>query len=128
VGTGGGSAKGPVAAGGKPPVFEGCEGDEYVIAVTFLDEGATVEEAPVEIVLTKLNEDGTTDELQLEGDLGDVHALASTLEGEGNCVTVEIAQPEGEESAEEVPETDEEAPESGDEVTAPAEAPVPSSP
>ena len=99
-----------------------------MIAVAFLDEEATVEEAPVEIVLTKLNEDGTTDELQLEGDLSDVHALASTLEVEGNCVKVEIAQPEGEEGAEEVSETNEEAPESGDEVTAPAEAPVPSSP
>jgi hypothetical protein len=128
VDTGGGSAKGPVAAGGKPPVFESCEGDEYVIAVTFLDEESTVEEAPVEIVLTKLNEDGTTDELQLEGDLSDVHALASTLEAEGNCVKVEIAQPEGEESAEEVPETGEEAPASEEEVTALAESPVPSSP
>jgi hypothetical protein len=108
-------------------VFESCEGDEYVIAVTFLDGESTEEEAPVEIVLTKINEDGTTDELQLEGDLGDVHALAATLEGEGNCVTVEIAQPEGEEGAEEVPETGEEAPESEEEVTAPAESPVPSS-
>jgi len=125
VGTGGGSAKGPVAAGGKPPVVESCEGDEYVIAVTFLDEESTVEEAPVEIVLTKLNEDGTTDELQLEGDLSDVRALASTLEAEGNCVTVEIAQPEGEESSEEVSEAGEEASEPEDEVTVPAESASP---
>jgi hypothetical protein len=137
VGTGGGSAKGPVTAGGNPPVFESCEGDEYVITITFLDEESTVEEAPVEIVLTKLNEDGTTDELQLEGDLSDVHALASTLEAEGNCVKVETTQPEGEgaeEEAEEpgasgeVPEPGDEAPESEEEVTAPAESPVPSSP
>lgn len=128
VGTGGGSAKGPVTAGGKPPVFESCEGDEYVIAVTFLDGESTEEEAPVEIVLTKINEDGTTDELQLEGDLGDVHALAATLEGEGNCVKVEIAQPEAEEEgAEEVPGS-EEVPELGEEVTEPAELPVPASP
>jgi hypothetical protein len=106
-----------------------------VITVTFLDEGSTVEEAPVEIVLERLNEDGSTDELQLEGDLGDVHALASTLEAEGNCVEVEIAQPEAEESAEEVPSSGEEVPatgedmpESGEEVAEPAEAPVPSSP
>jgi hypothetical protein len=99
-----------------------------VITITFLDEESTVEEAPVEIVLEQINEDGSTDELQLEGDLSDVHALASTLEGEGNCVKVEIAQPEGEESADEVPEAGEEAPESGEEVTAPTESPVPSSP
>jgi hypothetical protein len=128
VGTGGGSAKGPVAAGGKPPVFESCDGDEYVIAVTFLDGEATVEEAPVEIVLTKLNEDGTTDELQLEGDLSDARALAATLEAEGNCVTVEIAQPEGDERAGEVPETGEEASESDEGVTALPESPPPSSP
>jgi len=106
-------------------VVESCEGDEYVIAVTFLDEESTVEEAPVEIVLTKLNEDGTTDELQLEGDLSDVRALASTLEAEGNCVTVEIAQPEGEESSEEVSEAGEEASEPEDEVTVPAESASP---
>ncbi|HEX4463347.1 MAG TPA: hypothetical protein VH042_01760 [Solirubrobacterales bacterium] len=107
---------------------ENCEGDEYTITVTFLDEESTVEEAPVEIVLEQLNEDGSTDELQLEGDLSDVHALASTLEAEGNCVKVEIAQPEAEESAEEVPGTSEEASESGEEVTDPTELPVPSSP
>lgn len=128
VGTGGGSAKGPVTAGVPPPALKSCEGDEYVITITFLDEESTVEEAPVEIVLEQINEDGSTDELQLEGDLSDVHALASTLEGEGNCVKVEIAQPEGEESADEVPEAGEEAPESGEEVTAPTESPVPSSP
>jgi hypothetical protein len=131
-------SQGPVTAGAKPPVLESCEGDEYVITVTFLDGEATVEEAPVGIVLTKLSEDGmTTDELKLEGDLSDVHVLASTLEEEGNCVKVEIAPLEGEgaeEEAEEpgasdeVPETGDEAPESGEEVTAPAESPVPSSP
>jgi hypothetical protein len=118
-------------------VFESCEGDEYVITVTFLDEGSTVEEAPVEIVLTRLNEDGTTDELQFEGSLSDAHALAATLEGEGNCVKLEIAQPEGEgaeEEAEEpgasgeVPESGEETPESGEGAVEPAEALVPSSP
>ena len=111
-------------------MFESCEGDEYVITVTFLDEESTVEEAPVEIVLAKLNEDGTTDELQLEGDLSDVHALASTLEAEGNCVTVEIAQPEGEGAEEEaeVPEATGEVPESGEEPAGPAESPVPVSP
>jgi hypothetical protein len=128
AGTGGGSAKGPVTAGGKPPVTESCEGDEYTITVTFLDEESTVEEAPVEIVLARLNEDGSTDELQLEGDLGDARALASTLEAEGNCVEVEIAQPEAEEGAEEVPGSSEEVPESGEEATDPVESPVASTP
>ncbi len=134
---GGGTSKAPVTAGVTPPTFESCEGDEYVITVAFLDGESTVEEAPVEIVLAKLNEDGTTDELQLEGDLSDVHALASTLEGEGNCVTVEIAQPEGEgaeEEAEEpgasgeVPGSGEEVPGSGEEGVEPGESPVPVSP
>lgn len=137
AGTGGGPAKGPVAAGVTPPVFESCEGDEYVITVTFLDEASTVDEAPVEIVLARLNDDGTTDELQLEGDLGDARALASTLEAEGNCVTVEIARPE-EESAEEEAEgpgasgevlgSGEEVPELGEEAGEPAESPVSASP
>jgi hypothetical protein len=111
-------------------VLESCEGDEYVIAVTFLDEEATVDEAPVDIVLTKLNDDGTTDELQLEGDLGDARVLASTLEGEGNCVKVEIArsEEEGPEEEAEEPGTSEEAPRSGEEVVEPAESPVPASP
>ncbi len=117
----GGSAGGPVTAGGNPPVLESCEGDEYVITITFLDEETAVEEAPVEIVLERLNEDGTIDELELEGDLGDARSLASTLESEGNCVRVEIAQPEDEESAEEVPGT-------GEEVTAPAESLEPDMP
>lgn len=130
AGTDGGSSKGPVTTGVKPPVLESCEGDEYVITITFLDEESTVEEAPVDIVLERLNEDGSTDELQLEGDLGDARALASTLEAEGNCVTVEIAQPEGESAEEEAeePRASEEVPEPGEEATEPAEAPVPSSP
>lgn len=128
TGPGGGASGGPVTAGAKPPKAEGCERDEYVIRVTFLDEESAVEEAPVEIVLEQLNEDGSTDELQLGGDLGDVHALASTLEAEGDCVTVEIARPEEAEGAEEVPAMSEEAPEPGEEAVDPAEAPLPSSP
>jgi hypothetical protein len=125
----GGGSQGPVTAGAEPPVPESCEGDEYVITITFLDEESTVEEAPVEIVLEQLNEDGSTDELQLEGDLSDVHALASTLEAEGNCVKVEIAQPDEEESAAEVPgASEEEVPEPVEEAADPAESPVPISP
>lgn len=112
-----------MAAGGKPPPLESCEGDEYVITITFLGEESTLEDAPVDIVLKQLNEDGTTDELQLEGDLGDAHALASTLEGEGNCVKVEIAQPATEGAEEEAEE-----PGSSEEVAEPGEVPVPASP
>jgi hypothetical protein len=118
-----------VAAGVKPPVLESCAGDEYVITVSFLDEESTVEEAPVEIVLKRLNEDGTIDELQLEGDLSDARALASTLEAEGNCVKVEISQPEAEGAEEpEEPGAGEEATGPGEEVAEPAESPVPASP
>jgi hypothetical protein len=116
-----------VTAGVEPPGLESCEGDEYVITITFLDEGATVEEAPAEIVLVWVDDDGTTDELQLEGDLSDARALASTLEAEGNCVTVEIAQPE-DEGAEKEPGASEEVPGSGEEAVEPAESPVPASP
>ncbi len=126
AGPSGGSSGGPVSAGAKPPVLESCEGDEYVITITFLDEESTVEEAPVDIVLERFNEDGSTDELQLEGDLSDVRALASTLEAEGSCVKVEIAQPE--EEGAEGPGESEEVPGSGEEVVEPAEVPVPASP
>jgi hypothetical protein len=122
-----------VTAGARPPAPESCEGDEYVITITFLDEESTaptVEEAPAELVLERLNEDGSTDELQLEGDLGDARALASTLEAEGNCVTVEIARLEegGAEEEAEAPGASEEVPQSGEEVTEPEESPVPISP
>jgi hypothetical protein len=128
AGIGDGPTKGPVTAGARPPALESCEGDEYVITITFLDEESTMEEAPVEIVLERLNEDGSTDELQLEGDLGDARALVSTLEAEGNCVEVEIAQPEDEGAEEEVQGASEEVPGSGEEVIEPVESPVPSSP
>jgi hypothetical protein len=78
-----------VTAGVGPPALESCEGDEYVITVKFLDEESTVEEAPVEIVLTKLNKDGSTEELRLEGDLLDAQALTLQLTSEGNCVRLE---------------------------------------
>ena len=60
-----------------------------MISVTFLDEESTVEEAPVEIVLTRFNEDGSSDELRLEGDLLDAQSLELQLSSEGNCVRLE---------------------------------------
>jgi hypothetical protein len=91
-GTGGGQG-GPVAAGG--PSIESCEGDEYLITIALAPE-AEGEEASVEIVLEKFNEDGSTEELHLEGDLLDAQSLALQLSSEGNCVLVEAAAPEGE--------------------------------
>jgi hypothetical protein len=119
---------GPVAAG-VGGFEESCEGDEYLLTITLLDEETVGDESPVDIVLARLNEDGTTgDELHLEGDLNDARSLASTLGSEGSCVKVEIAQPEAEESGEEIPGAGEEAPEPGEEVAEPAESSVPSSP
>ncbi len=95
AGTGEGSPGGPITAG-VGPVPQSCEGDEYLITITFLDEESTVEEARVAIVLERLNEDGTTDELQLEGDLSDARSLAAMLSSEGNCVRLEVVAPEEE--------------------------------
>lgn len=121
---------GGVSSGGGPVTSgvggfeESCEGDEYLLTVTLFDEESVGDETPVEIVLGRLNEDGTTgDELQLEGDLSDARALASTLESEGGCVEVEIVPFEGEGIAGEAPEASEEVPEPGEELAEPAESP-----
>ncbi len=128
--TGGGQPAGPVTAGGGG-FEEGCEGDEYLLTITFLEEEPAGGESPVEIVLKRLNEDGSTDELRLEGDLSDARSLASTLEAEGSCVVIEIAAP-GEEESEEEEETpgeaEEETPGTGEEAIEPGESPEPVSP
>jgi hypothetical protein len=71
-------------------VLESCEGDEYVITIVLVSgaEGQA-EEASVEIVLQRFDEDGNADELRLEGDLLDAEALALQLSSEGNCVYLE---------------------------------------
>lgn len=111
---------GPVSAG-VGGFEENCEGDEYLLTITLLEEDPVGDESPVDIVLERLNEDGSSDELHLEGDLSDARSLAATLEADGNCVDVEIVQFEdggGEEEVEaEVPGTSEETAE-------PAESPV----
>ncbi|HEU4736580.1 MAG TPA: hypothetical protein VFS48_06105 [Solirubrobacterales bacterium] len=107
---------------------ESCEGDEYVLTITFLDEGSETGEASLDIVLERLNEEGTTDELRLEGDLDDARSLVSTLESEGNCVVVEIAPPEEGEGEEEAPGEDYEVPDASEEVPEPAESLAPVSP
>jgi hypothetical protein len=126
VSTGGGGPGGPIASGGGPEP-ESCEGDEYLVTVTFLGEEPEEpvgEESPVEILLQRLNEDGSVeDELTLEGDLADAQRLVLKLSSEGSCVEVEIAQPDEDGESEE----EEEAPEVGEEE-APAELPEPASP
>ncbi len=88
----GGGPGGPVALGG--PVLESCEGDEYVITIVLVPgaEGEA-EEASVEIVLQRFSEDGSVDELQLEGSLLDARNLALQLSSEGNCVYLEADAP-----------------------------------
>jgi hypothetical protein len=98
----GGGQSGPVAAGG--PSLESCEGDEYLITIALAPDAAEGEEASVEIVLKRFNEDGSVDELRLEGDLLDARNLALQLSSEGNCVFVEASEPEDQETAEEAVE------------------------
>lgn len=119
--------KGPISAGGGG-FEESCEGDEYLLTITLLDEEPAGDDTSVEIVLERFNQDGTTDELHLEGDLGDARSLASTLSSEENCLQIEIVQLESEDGTGEVPGTSEEVPASGEEAAEPAESPVPISP
>ncbi len=94
-GSGEGGPGRPVTAGG--PVIESCDGDEYVITVVLVpgedEEVEGAEEASVEIVLQRFNEDGSVDELTLEGDLLDAQNLAVQLSLEGNCVYLEASTP-----------------------------------
>jgi len=86
----------PGNPGPTTAVLESCEGDEYVITVVLVpgaDEGGEAEEASVEIVLQRFNEDGSVDELKLEGDALDAENLALQLSSEGNCVLLEADVP-----------------------------------
>lgn len=120
VSTGGSGSGAPITSGGGPitsgggPAPESCEGDEYLVTVTFLNEEADGEESPVEILLQRLNEDGSVDdELKIDGVLSDARSLVLKLSTEGGCVEVEIGQPDEEGEGEEgAPETDEEVAES----------------
>lgn len=81
----------PGTAGpGVPPPEAPCEGDEYTVTISVSgdpeEEGA--EELPVEILIQRLESDGSISELQLEGELSDAQALVELLVAEGNCVEV----------------------------------------
>lgn len=95
-----------VVGGGEPEAS--CEADEYVITVTFDEaEGEEVdyERAEADVLVKRLEADGSTTEVALRGDLTDVRNLVVTLVSEGNCVQVDVVPPEGEsEPAEGAPE------------------------
>ncbi len=82
---------GPEPVPSRGPVLESCEGDEYVITIVLAPDAEEGEEAGVEIVLQLFNEDGSVEEMQLEGDTLDAEALALHLSSEGNCVYLEAS-------------------------------------
>jgi hypothetical protein len=97
---GSGSPGGPVSSGVDGPEPEpACEGDEYLITVSF-DEGTVGEEADYElaeadILVQRFGADGSETDAQLRGDLSDVRSLIATLVAEGNCVGLEIGTAAG---------------------------------
>jgi hypothetical protein len=104
-----------VIGGGAPE--QGCEGDEYVIAVTFEEvegeEEVDYEEAEAEILVKRLETDGSATELHLRGDLSDVRDLVAALVSDGNCVQVDVEPLPGT-GPEEAPDAAGEAAEPGD--------------
>jgi hypothetical protein len=108
---------GTSVVGGSGPE-QSCEGDEYVITVTFEEpeaEGEEVdyEEAEADILVQHLEADGSTTELSLKGDLTDVGDLVTMLVSEGNCVHIDVEPLPGA-GAEEVSGAGDEAAEPGD--------------
>jgi len=95
-----GAAGGPGTAGvGRGEPEQSCEGDEYVVTVTFEEAEDEEEEvyglSEADILIQRLGADGSEDELDLRGDLTDVRSLVATLVSEGNCVQVKIEPFEG---------------------------------
>lgn len=88
---------GPIAVGspGSPleeelgKEEEACVGDEYKLTITPLE----VEGEAVTIVLEHVATDGSTETLELEGDLEDARSLVLRLSSEGGCVEVEEVSP-----------------------------------
>jgi hypothetical protein len=116
----------PVASGVDGPEPEqACEGDEYVITVTFEEGGdgtgdVDYELAEADILVQRLVAGGNETEAELRGDLSDVRSLVAALVAEGNCVQVDVvpvaAGPVGEE------------PEAGGDIVDPGEMPEPALP
>lgn len=89
----------PVPSGGPSTAGVGggkqgpsCEGGEYVITVTFEEEEGEegYEQSEADILIQGMGADGSEEELELRGDLSDVHSLLETLVSEGACVRVDI--------------------------------------
>jgi len=78
---------------------QSCEGDEYVITVTFEEaegEEGDYEQAEADIVVQRFGAEGSETEVTLRGNLTDVRNLVATLVSEGNCVQVDVVPPESE--------------------------------
>lgn len=94
---------GPGTAGGgtlPPPSQIACEGDEYVVTLSFESLETAEEESGTEILVQQVADD--EHEFHLEGTLSDAHALIDLLVSEGNCVRV-VEPPGDEEPAAEIP-------------------------
>lgn len=85
--------------------FEEAEGEEV-----------NYEEAEADILVQRLEADGSTSELHLRGDLTDVRDLVATLVSEGSCVQVDVEPLPGAGPGEEAPAAGDEAEQPGDVV------------
>jgi hypothetical protein len=91
-------------AGGQVPP-PACEGDEYAVTVSYELDEATGERLPTEILIRRIESDGSAGELHLEGDLTGYEELIAALVADGGCVEVEfVPSPADEEGVEEAPE------------------------
>lgn len=92
------------AGGGTvpPPPQVACEGDEYIVTLSFESLETAEEESGTEILVQRLAGDDDESEFHLEGTLSDAHALIDLLASEGNCVQV-VELPGDEEAAAEIP-------------------------
>jgi hypothetical protein len=97
--------RGPATAGSgtlPPPPQAACEGDEYVVTLSFESLETAEEESGTEILVQRLASDDDESEFHLEGTLSDAHALIDLLVSEGNCVQV-VEPPAAGEPAAEIP-------------------------
>jgi hypothetical protein len=95
----GGSAGGPSTAVVEVEPKPGCEGDEYEVTIRFVAEEVPSDEAEVEIVIRRVELDGSESEIQLEGKFGDVGDLLEQVVSEEDCVAVRVEPVGGEEPA-----------------------------
>jgi hypothetical protein len=87
----GGESGGPgTASGGVVDPAPSCEGDEYVVTVSFASVEEAYGESGAGILIQRFASDGSESEIDLEGDLSAVRALIGLLLSEGNCVQVGV--------------------------------------